>query len=90
MLDKLDITMHSGTLGCGIYEVGTSQTRMFVTDGGRVLPIEGRVITADDLMTVFVWGWQAAKESYGILDACLSTHEEGVSICPHPPDQSST
>jgi hypothetical protein len=56
MLDSLPVRSVTSQYGCGIYEVGTESFRMFITDGGRVLPVQGRAITADDLITAYVWG----------------------------------
>lgn len=48
------------TNGCGIYEVGPERTRVFITDAGRFLQIEGRALTHDDLMRVYEWGRKEA------------------------------
>lgn len=42
--------------GCGIYEAGRDGVRMFVTDSGRFIPVQGRIISPEDLMEVYVWG----------------------------------
>lgn len=43
--------------GCGIYEVqGPQYRKVFATDTGRVLPTNGRIISEEDLMEVYVWG----------------------------------
>lgn len=47
----------------GLYEVGTNELRCFVTDGGRIVPVEGRVITVDDLMTAYQWGREETSPS---------------------------
>ena len=50
--------------GCGIYEAGhENSAALFVTDAGRVIPVRGRVITADDLMTAYTWGRQEEQEA---------------------------
>ena len=46
--------------GCGIYEVGANFLRCFVTDGFRILTVEGRPITYEDLMTAYQWGREEA------------------------------
>lgn len=62
VVESLKIEACTVCYGCGIYEVGTEGLRMFITDGGRVLAVEGRAITADDLITAFVWGRTEQQE----------------------------
>ena len=53
------MTPRKSTLGCGIYDAGDPEkcyVKLFITDGGRVLPVNYRTITEDDLMMVYGWG----------------------------------
>lgn len=54
--------------GCGIYEVGQNSFRMFVTDTGRAMAVEGRPIQAEDLMEAYVWGRMDAEIQAGLRD----------------------
>ena len=54
----MKVEMRHGTYGCGLYEVGTNGLRCFITDDGKVMAVEGRALTHEDLMTAFVWGRQ--------------------------------
>lgn len=60
---RLPLEPQQQRYGCGIYEAGKNGLRMFVTDTGHVMPVQGRVTTADDLMQVYVWGRRDAEES---------------------------
>jgi hypothetical protein len=66
-LDSLKLTPRTTTLGCGIYEAGDPQkcyAKLFVTEGGRVLPVSHHAITEDDLMTVYKWGREEEQEAW--------------------------
>jgi hypothetical protein len=56
MKTTLELEPRANQYGCGIYETGPESLRLFVTDGGRVIPVQGRMITAEDLMNAYVWG----------------------------------
>lgn len=49
---------------CGVYEIGhqDSSLRVFITDRGRLIAINHRVITADDLIEAYSWGRAEQKE----------------------------
>ena len=50
--------------GSGIYEVGNDCfLKLFVTDGGRALPVNHRIITEDDLLLAYSWGRLEERES---------------------------
>lgn len=60
------LRVHSSvsTRGCGIYEVGDTErcyTKLFITDSGCVLPVNHRMVSNEDLMTVYGWGYDDGK-----------------------------
>ena len=58
-MDSIKLTPRVQVMGAGIYEAGDPEkcyTKLFVTDTDRVLPINHRVITEKDLLTVYGWG----------------------------------
>src|ERR1035437_3107470 len=64
-MENLKLTARTTTMGCGIYDAGDPEkcyTKLFVTDGGRVLPLNHRVITEEDIMTVYKWGRLEERE----------------------------
>ena len=66
-MENLKLTPRRLQGRCGIYDAGDAEkcyTKIFVTEGGRVLPINGRGITEDDLMMVFDWGRLEELESH--------------------------
>lgn len=68
MLDSLKLTAKTLMLGCGIYEAGDTDkcyTSLFVTDGGRVLPVNHRAISQEDLMQAYIWGRMEERETSG-------------------------
>jgi hypothetical protein len=65
-LDSLKLTPRNTTLGCGIYEAGDIQkcyTKLFVTEGGRVLPVSHHALSEDDLLTAYKWGREEEQEA---------------------------
>jgi hypothetical protein len=66
---RLLIEPRSQRYGCGIYEAGANGLRVFATDSGRVLPIQRRIITDEDLMEVYVWGRLDAEIAAGTRDS---------------------
>lgn len=48
--------------GAGIYEVGVNGMRAFITDRGRILATEGRILSAEDLVTAYNWGRLETEE----------------------------
>lgn len=63
MINSLKLSMRKGQYGAGIYDAGDIDkcyTKLFVTDSGRVLPVNQRVISEDDLLTVYAWGLEDA------------------------------
>jgi hypothetical protein len=61
MITSIPIEPRTEINGAGIYEAGSfSSLKLFVTDFGKVLPINHRVITEDDLLTVYKRGWEDA------------------------------
>jgi len=76
-MDSLKLTPRTLKLGCGIYEAGDTEkcyVKLFVTDGGRVLPVNHRVISEEDLMDAYCWGYMEARE------------EQSLSSIPEIPD----
>jgi len=71
MMDALKLTSRIGRMGCGIYEAGEDcYVRLFVTDTGRVIPTNHRVISEDDLMQAYEWGLQdGSGREYPLLPA---------------------
>lgn len=72
MLTSLKLTPRTTTLGCGIYDAGDPEkcyTKLFVTDSGRVIPINHRVLTEDDLMTAYKWGREDEAAETFVVDA---------------------
>ena len=68
MLDSLKLTMRKGQYTAGIYEAGDVEkcyTKLFVTDSGRVLPVNHRGLTEDDLLQVYSWGREDAFAEMG-------------------------
>lgn len=62
-MENLKLTPRTQQYGAGIYEVGDTKkcyVKLFVTDTGRVLPVNYRVITEDDLLTAYGWGLEDA------------------------------
>lgn len=62
---SIRLTPRTETFGCGIYEVGDPEkcyVKLFVTHTDRVIPVTGRVITEDDLITAYTWGRLDAEE----------------------------
>lgn len=61
MLENLELTPRTTTMGCGIYEAGNVDicyTLLFVTNSGYVLPVNHRAISCEDLMNVYKQGLQ--------------------------------
>jgi len=62
-METLNLSPRITILGAGIYEAGNDgYARLFVTDTGKVLPTNHRVITEDDLLTVYKWGREDGGE----------------------------
>ncbi len=65
-MDILRIEPRTQMRGCGIYEAGDADrcyVKLFITDSGCVLPVNHRVITEEDLMKVYQWGWEDGEAS---------------------------
>lgn len=65
MRDQLELTPRVTRYGCGIYEAGDTErcyVKLFITDTGRVIPVNHRVISDEDLMDAYVWGREDAEE----------------------------
>ena len=66
-MDSLKLTPRTLKLGCGIYEAGENcYVKLFVTDGGRVLPVNHRTISEEDLMEAYCWGYMEAREEQNL------------------------
>ena len=64
MKNSLPLNPRISQHGAGIYEAGDTErcyVKLFVTDSGCVLPVNHRVITAEDLLTVYGWGVEDGK-----------------------------
>jgi hypothetical protein len=68
LIDNLKIEGRHLCYGCGIYEVGTDGVRMFITDTGHVIPVQGRAIQPEDLMQAYSWGRKDQEEYYSAPD----------------------
>jgi hypothetical protein len=69
MVESLKLTPRVSCLGAGIYEAGDTDkcyVRLLVTDSGRVLPVNQRVITEEDLLEVYTWG--RMEENFAFFD----------------------
>jgi hypothetical protein len=63
MKESLPLTARKAQGGAGIYEAGDTELcymKLFVTDTNRVIALTGRMITEDDLLTVYNWGREDA------------------------------
>jgi len=62
-IEGLELRTLQRMMGCGIYEVGDPDrcyVRLFVSDGGFVMPMRGH-LTEDDALTLFVQGFHEGK-----------------------------
>lgn len=65
-MNSIILTPRVQVMGAGIYEVGDPEkcyAKLFVTDTGRAMPVSDRVITEDDLLTVYGWGHEDGRVS---------------------------
>ena len=70
MIENVKVSARTLKSGCGIYEVeGDCYVKLFITDGGRVIPINHRAISEEDLMQAFEWGCKERWEPTGGWDA---------------------
>jgi hypothetical protein len=68
MRTELKLSARTLVNGCGIYQAGETEDcylRLFVTDGGRAMPVSG--ISAEDLMIAYEWGHMEAREELGLI-----------------------
>jgi hypothetical protein len=75
-MDLLKLTPRTTQRGCGIYEAGDTDkcyVKLLVTDSGRVMPINRRIISEEDLLEVYQWGWIEGQEAAGIKDEAVSS-----------------
>lgn len=56
MIETLKLKPSHTSFGSGVYELGTNGLRVFVTNAGNVMAIEGRALTGDDLIQAYAWG----------------------------------
>lgn len=71
-LESLPLNATHTRYACGIYRLGDEElnyVEVFVTDSGRILPLSGRMLRAEDLMDVYTWGRQDAVSDYAVKDA---------------------
>ena len=64
MQESLKLTPRILRKGCGIYEAGDTEVcyvKLFVTDTGYVLPVNHRIISEEDLMDVYVRGFEDGR-----------------------------
>ena len=83
-MQNLKLTARTLKFGCGIYEAGNPEkcyVKLFVTDGGRVLPVNHRAITEEDLMEAYCWGRMEAREEIGLSEIPDIPEEQ-----PDPPE----
>ena len=76
MLDSLKLTPKTTQGHCGIYSAGDpsrTSVDLFVTDGGRIIPLTGRLISREDLIDAYNWGRLEAKEAEKAYDASWSS-----------------
>jgi hypothetical protein len=94
-LENLRLTARTARYACGIYDAGDPDkcyVKLFVTDSGRVLPLNHRVITEEDVMDAYTWGRQDAVEAYGVKNAVGADggySEDSYEILITTPDPSS-
>ena len=65
-MDSLKLTPRTTQGSCGIYEAGDpkkTNTLLFVTNGGRVISVNHRQISQDDLMDAYNWGRLEEREA---------------------------
>ena len=64
MITHLEVQARQLQGGAGLYDAGNTgrcYTKLFITDTGRVLPVNHRSITEEDLLTVYNWGMEDQK-----------------------------
>lgn len=79
-MDSLPLSPRVSKFGCGIYEAGDTEkcyVKLFVTDGGFVLPVNHRSISEEDLLEVYTQGRlderalvAAQKQEFGSKCSC--------------------
>jgi hypothetical protein len=86
MLTSIPVTMRIGYGGAGVYEVGTNGVRMFITDGGFVIPMD-RMLSENDLFNAFDAGVAESGEVKRQRDEAINSYEpedEGFSSHDYP------
>jgi hypothetical protein len=69
-MNSLKLTAIKLQYGAGIYDAGDTSrcyTKLFVTDSGRVLPLNHRVLSEDDILQAYAWGVEDTLEKHPLL-----------------------
>lgn len=84
MFDSLELSPRKLQGGAGIYEAGKNcYVKLFVTDGHRVIPVNGRVLNGDDLLQAYEWGRLEEREANGTV----TSEPEEVEEAPYQEEQ---
>lgn len=66
MITELKVSARTLQGGAGIYETEKNYLKLFITDGGRVIPTNTRGITDEDLITAYNWGRLEEREAHAL------------------------